>query len=109
VIFQENSSFDHYFGAYPIATARPSPKSGVLTVESNASGLLGFYPFVELFPQELPVDDGCHSSDLQGIMHCHVAIGAEIEGSTDPARQDAREVVPTARSPPTGDLEVLSF
>src|SRR3974377_1830886 len=49
VIFQENVSFDHYFGTYPVATNPPSePKffaaPGTPTVNGFTNALLNFNP-----------------------------------------------------------------
>jgi phospholipase C len=98
VLFQENRSFDHYFGTYPGANGL-FPTPGVLPVKGAASTPLGYFqtiididgststisPF--LIPQTVKATTGVtvqlYPEDTTSIDHSHTGIDASAHFASD--------------------------
>ncbi|MGO8788270.1 MAG: phospholipase C [Terriglobia bacterium] len=100
VLFQENRSFDFYFGTYPGARglfSQPKEKTpGFVQPIVLTSGLVGsISPF--LIPQSITDKDGnsvlLYPEDTQSVNHGHTAIDAKLDLNSSNVAQNDRYAV----------------
>ncbi len=99
VLFQENRSFDHYFGTFPGANGlfnggvANTKEPGFVQPIVNTDGTVGtISPF--LIPQTVTAANGAtvplYTSDLGDVDHGHtgIAVGIDVDPATNTTRND---------------------
>jgi phospholipase C len=94
VIYQENRSFDSYFGTYPGADGLYSkwpktPPGFIQDIMDTSGKMMAIHPF-RIGPQETPCGavNTCFAADTDDVDHSHAMIDAKMDIQDNEARMD---------------------
>ncbi|MBX5473212.1 MAG: phosphoesterase, partial [Acetobacteraceae bacterium] len=105
VLFQENRSFDHYFGTFPGAEGlfrhKPEETPGFIQPIRNPDGSMGSISPFRIGPKE-------GAADLDDLLHTRAALLAKLDYTAGRARMDHFALTEEEAYSPSGKPSVMA-